>query len=83
MPQSLENALVGRHPAAIIVPPVQFIEQMLEVGGEARGVRAKALLQPFAYGVADRSAGLVVDRFAVVVVSAVHGAFRFLVNSKR
>jgi hypothetical protein len=66
-----------------MVPPVQFVEQMLEVGGEARGLRAKVMLQPFAYGVADRSAGLVIDLFAVLVVSAVHSAFRFLVNSMR
>jgi hypothetical protein len=54
---------------------------MLEMGRQARGVRAKVLLQPFAYGVADRSAGLAIDLFAVVVDSTVHGRFRFLVIS--
>jgi hypothetical protein len=54
---------------------------MLEMGRQTRGVRTKVLLQPFAYGVADRSAGLAIDLFAVVVDSAVHGGFRFLAIS--
>jgi hypothetical protein len=54
---------------------------MLEMGRQTRGVRTKVLLQPFAYGVADRSAGLAIDLFAVVVDAAVHGGFRFLAIS--
>src|SRR5258708_26506246 len=52
---------------------------MLEIGRQTRGVGTKVLLQPFAYGVADRSAGLAIDLFAVVVDSAVHGGVRFFV----
>src|SRR5882724_226196 len=52
---------------------------MLEMGRQTRGVRTKVLPQPFAYGVADRSAGLAIDLFAVD--SAVHGRFCFLVIS--
>jgi hypothetical protein len=55
---------------------------MLEMGRQTRGVRTKVLLQPFAYGVADRSAGLAIDLFAVVFDPAVHGRFRFLVISR-
>ena len=47
-----------------------------------RGLGAKALLQPFAHGIADRSAGLAIDLFAVVVDSAIHGEFRFVVISR-
>jgi len=54
---------------------------MLEMGRQTRGVRTKVLPQPFAHGVADRSAGLAIDWFAVVVDSAVHRRFRFLVIS--
>jgi hypothetical protein len=66
----------------LVVPPAQFIQEMLKVGRQARGLGVKALLQPFAHGVADRSAGLAIDLFAVVVDSAHHGEFRFSVISK-
>jgi hypothetical protein len=61
----------------LVVPPAQLIHEMLEVGRQTRGLWLKVLLQPFAHGVADRSAGLVIDAFAVVVDSAIHGEFRF------
>jgi len=51
---------------------------MLEVGRKARGFRAKVLLQPFANGIADRSAGLAIDLVAVVGDSAIHDGFRFM-----
>jgi hypothetical protein len=54
---------------------------MLEMGRQTRGIRTKVLPQPFAHGVADRSAGLAIDLFAVVVDEPVHGRFRFLVIS--
>ena len=41
------------------------------------GLGAKVLLQPFAYGFADRSAGLAIDLFAVVGDLAIHDEFRF------
>jgi hypothetical protein len=74
--------LVRWHRATLVVPSAQFIHQMLEMGRQTRGLRTKVLLQPFAHGVADRSAGLAIDLFAVVVDSAFHGRFRFLVVSK-
>jgi hypothetical protein len=49
---------------------------MLEVGRKARRIGAQALLQPFAHGVTDRSARLVIDPFIAVGDSAVHGRFR-------
>jgi hypothetical protein len=66
-------------PSVSTVPPAQFIQQMLQVG---RGrARTEALLQPFADGIADRSARLAIELFAVVADSAVHGEFRFVVIS--
>jgi hypothetical protein len=53
---------------------------MLEMGWEARSFGTQALLQPFAHGVADRSAGLVIDLFAVIGDSAVHDGFRSVSN---
>jgi hypothetical protein len=53
---------------------------MLQMGGKA--FRAEIPLQPLAYGVADRSAGLVIDRFAGVGDSAIHSGFRFMFISK-
>jgi hypothetical protein len=47
---------------------------MLKVGREGRGLRTQVPLQPLADGVADRSAGLAVDLFTVVVCSAIHEA---------
>ena len=38
-------------------------------------VRAHALLQPFADGVADRATGLVIDFFVVAIDSWIHGTF--------
>ena len=52
---------------------------MLEVGRGTQGLGTKVLLQPLAHGITDRSAGLAIDLFAVVVDPAVHGRFRFLV----
>jgi hypothetical protein len=74
-------SLIRHFSAAGFVAPAQFVEQMLEVGRQAQGLRAKALLQPFAYCVADRSAGIAIDRFAVVGDSAIHDEFRFVVIS--
>jgi hypothetical protein len=48
------------------------------VGRGKQGVRTQVLLQPFAYGVADRSAGLAIELFAVVGDSTVHSEFRFI-----
>jgi hypothetical protein len=63
----------------LAVPPAQLIHEMLKVRRRTQEFGAKVLLQPFAYGIADRSAGLAIDPFAVVVDSAIHGGFRFVV----
>jgi hypothetical protein len=75
------SSLIRQPVAAAFVAPAQFVHQMLEMGRQARGFRAKVLLQPFGHGVADRSAGLAIDQFAVVGNSAVHDEFRFLAIS--
>ena len=54
------------------VPPAQFIHQMLQVGRQTRMIRTQVLLQPFTYGVADRSTGPMIDLFAAVGDSALH-----------
>jgi hypothetical protein len=60
----------------VIVPFAQFIQQMLEVGREVRGLRGKVLLQPFADGIADRSRSPVINLFEIVVDSAIHNEFQ-------
>jgi hypothetical protein len=60
----------------LAVPPAQFVHQVPEARGQARIFGTQVLLQPFAYRVADRPAGLVINRFAAVVDSAVHEEFR-------
>jgi len=52
-------------------PPVQLLQQMLEMGRQRRCLRAEVLLQPFADGVADRSAGAAIDLLVI------HDRFRF------
>jgi hypothetical protein len=51
---------------------------MLKIRRRAQGVRAKVLLQPFAYAVTDRSAGFAIDLLAVVGDCDVHVEFRFV-----
>ena len=67
--------LVRRPQAALAVPPAQFIHKTLEVGGVSQRLGTQGLLQPFAYGVADRSARLSIDLLAV---SAIHDEFRIV-----
>jgi hypothetical protein len=62
----------------LAVPSAQLIHQMLQVWRQARKIRMQVLLQPFAYGVADRSADLVIELFADVAGSTVHDGFRFV-----
>jgi hypothetical protein len=64
---------------AVFVTFAQLGHQMLKVRRQTRSVRAKVPLQPFAHSIANRSAGLAINRFAVVVDSTVHGEFRILV----
>jgi hypothetical protein len=71
--------LVRRIRHVFVIAPTQFIHQMLEMGRGRAGTQM--LLQPLADGIADRSAGLAIDLFALVGDSAVHGEFRFVVIS--
>jgi hypothetical protein len=71
--------LVRRIRHAFVIAPTQFIHQMLEMGRGRAGMQI--LLQPLADGIADRSAGLAIDLFALVGDSAVHDEFRFGVIS--
>jgi hypothetical protein len=64
--------------AALVVSLAQFIHQVLQMRRERRSFRAKALLQPFADGIADRSAGLTINLFRLVGDSAIHPEFRLL-----
>jgi hypothetical protein len=71
--RTLKNlALVRRPFSSVVVPLAQFVDQKLKMRGQTRRFRAQILLQPLAHGIADRSAGLAVDRFASVGSSAVH-----------
>jgi hypothetical protein len=63
---------VRRPQAVLAVAPAQFIHQMLKMGRQMHGLGTKVLPQPFAYGIADRSARLAVDLFAVVGDWAIH-----------
>jgi hypothetical protein len=54
--------------------PAQFIDQMLQVGGEER-FWTHVLLQPFTDGIADRPACPVIQLIEIVVDSAIHDRF--------
>jgi hypothetical protein len=81
--------LIRHRAAAAFVTFAQFVHQVLEVGRQMRSLGAKVLLQPFADGIADRSAGLAIDLFAVIGASAVHGrvphpwSFLVMLNKSR
>jgi hypothetical protein len=66
-------ALIRQPPSVLAVAPAQLVYQWLQMGG-GRIIGAHALLQPFADGVADRSARLVIDFVVLVVDSAVHAS---------
>jgi hypothetical protein len=58
------------------VLPLQLIHQVPEMGGQFGIFRAKVLLQPFADGTADRSAGGPINLFTALVDSVGHRGFR-------
>jgi hypothetical protein len=74
--------LIRHRPDAVFVTFAQLGHQMLKVGRQTRGVRAKIPLQPFPHSIANRSAGLAIDLFAVVGDSTVHDEFRILVIAR-
>jgi hypothetical protein len=49
-----------------IVASAQLIDKMLQMGRHARRVRTKDLLETLTHGIADRSAGPVIEWFDVV-----------------
>jgi len=65
-----------------LVAPAQFIEQMLQLGGERRfGVHA--LLQPFTDGVANGPAGPVIELLKVPIDTAIHVLVSWRVGTRR
>ena len=64
-----------------LIASAQFVDEMLQMRRMVGRVGAKNLLETLAHGIADRSAGLAIDWFAVVGDSAIHGWFRFVVIS--
>ena len=59
----------------IIVAPAQFVHQMFEMGRQLGVNWLKALLQPFADGVANGSAGPVIYLFVIERNSSIHNEF--------
>jgi len=48
------------------IAPSQLVDEALQMRGLIRRVGAKNLLEALAYGIADRSAELVIERFDVI-----------------
>src|SRR5580692_4974732 len=61
----------------------QLVQKTLQVRGRANRLGAEVPLQPIPDGVADRAAGLAVDRFDDVGDEAVHGRFRWRIRGDR
>jgi hypothetical protein len=79
MPESRPG--LNRRQPSIAILPLQRIHQVPEVGGQFGIFQAKVLLQPFADGTADRSAGGAIDMLAALVDSVGHRRFRFALVS--
>ena len=69
-------ALRRRAHAVLVLAPAQLLDQSSRSGRRIHVVRAQELLQPLAHGVADRSAGLPIDRLVVMGFKGSHGSFR-------
>jgi hypothetical protein len=65
-----------RRPSIAVVLPLQLLHEVPELGRQLGIFRAKVLLQPFADGAANRSAGDPIDRFAALADSVGHRGFR-------
>src|SRR5581483_9218357 len=59
-----------------LLQPAQLIEELAQPGRQVGTLRPQILLQPFAHGIADRPAGLVVHLLAAIGFGANHGGFR-------
>jgi hypothetical protein len=66
-----------RQQSIAVILPLQLIHQISQMGRQFGILRAKVLLQPFADGTADRSAGSLIDLFAALVDSVRHRWFRW------
>jgi hypothetical protein len=51
----------------VLIASAQFVNEMLEMGRRACRLRTEHLLEALAHGLADRSAGPVIERFNVFV----------------
>jgi hypothetical protein len=71
------SELDRRQQSIAVILPLQLIHQISQMGRQFGTLRAKVLLQPFADGTADRSAGGAIDLFAALVDSVGHHGFRF------
>jgi hypothetical protein len=60
----------------VAIQPLQFVYQNSQMGRQFGIFRTKVLLQPFADGTANRSAGSLIDLFALVD-SVGHRRFRW------
>jgi len=67
---------IGSNPPSVALASPQFVDQAIKLGRGAHELRAQAVLQPLAHGVADRSAGLAIDLLACMGLKAGHGGFR-------
>jgi hypothetical protein len=67
---------------AISLASSQFVDEMLQMGRWTCRFRTQHLLKTFAHGIADCPAGLVIERFDVVIcMRAFHDCFRIPVIS--
>jgi hypothetical protein len=62
----MQHIVPMRLAAIGIVAFAQFVDELLQTGRMVRRVGAKNLLEALAHGIADRSAGLVIERFKVI-----------------
>jgi hypothetical protein len=67
---------VGRFQAPLTILLAQFVHQILKAGRKKRRGGMKILLQPLAYGIADRSARPPIDFSTEFANSTVHDEFR-------
>ena len=74
---SRQTFLDRRQQSIAAILPLQLIHQISQMGRQFGILRAKVLLQPFADGTADRSAGGAIDLFAALVDPVGHRGFRF------
>jgi len=65
-PSGVLLIILMRLVASGLIATSQFVDEMLQMRRSLGRVRAKNLLEALSHGVADRSAGLVIERFNVI-----------------